>query len=83
MKFLIFLILLGIGLLMIIKTEGMVRATGEIGWAQRHLGGAGTYTLYKLVGLAIILIGMMYVTGLFQNLLGGLLGGLFGGIQAQ
>lgn len=80
MKFLIFLVLLTIGMLMILKTEALLRFTGEIGWAERHLGGAGTFTLYKLIGLGIIIIGMMYVTGLFEKTLGGLTGGLLGGI---
>ncbi|MSU76317.1 hypothetical protein EXS54_02515 [Patescibacteria group bacterium] len=81
MKILVFLILLGFGILFIAKTDGVVGMTGRIGWAERHLGGAGTYTFYKLLGLACLIIGFMLITGIFDRMFGGALGFLFGGIR--
>jgi hypothetical protein len=73
MKFFIFLLCLGAGLLMITKTQPIVdNFTGRIGWAERNLGGGGTYTLMKLLGAGAIIFGMMYVTGTIERSFGGL-----------
>ncbi len=62
-KILFLLICLLIGLVMILRTDSVVGITGRFGWAERNLGGAGTYTFYKLLGIALILIGMFYAAG--------------------
>jgi hypothetical protein len=81
MRFLWFLISLAVGIPMLLKTDRLVRITGNVGWAERNLGGAGTYTLYKLVAVLIIILGMMYLTGSFEKIFGGLFGSVFGGFN--
>lgn len=81
MKFFVFILLLGFGLLFIVKTDAVVRTTGRVGWAERNLGGAGTYTMYKLIGLLCLIIGFMLITGLFERMLGGVAGGFFGNVN--
>ena len=81
MRYLVFLVCLAVGSLFIIKTDAVERTTGKIGWAERNLGGAGTNTFYKLLGLAIIIIGMMAATGLFQKSLGAILDVFLGNVK--
>lgn len=81
MRFLIFLLLGAVGIGMILKTGPLVDFTGRIGWAEQHLGATGTYTLYKLIGLGLIIIGTMYATGLFQSLVNGFFGFLIPGSE--
>lgn len=76
-RILVFLIMLGLGLLFVIKTDGVEAVTGPIGWAQRTFGGAGTNTFYKLLGILMIIIGTIALTHLDQRIIGGLLGFLF------
>ena len=77
--FLIMLIFTITGILVLMNTEQIVNTTGRVGWAERHLGGAGTFTLYKLIGIVIIVVGMLWGTGLFDSVFGGVIRFLFGG----
>ncbi len=81
MKIFLFVLLTGSGILFIAKTRAVIGITGRVGWAERNLGGAGTYTLYKLIGVACVIIAMMMITGVFDRIFGGLLGGFTGNLQ--
>lgn len=83
MKFLVLLILIAIGSLFILKTEAIERATGKIGWAERHLGGAGTNAFYKLLGVGLIILGFMYASGLIEGIFGGFFRTVFGGLGSD
>jgi uncharacterized membrane protein len=41
----------------------IVQIFGRVDWAERHLSGGlgGTYLMYKLVGLVIVLFAMLYM----------------------
>jgi hypothetical protein len=70
-----------IGALLVIKTDWFLKVLGRIEWAERHLGTEGGSRLfYKLLGLLIIIIGFMIMTGAFQALLVKTLSPLFRGI---
>jgi len=67
------LILLGI--VMMRYTVQITNFTGEVDWAEKFFQagtGAGTYTMWRLVGLIIALLGAMWLFGLL-----GLIGSLF------
>lgn len=83
MRYLISLLMLGIGVLFVWKTDGVVGTFGRVGWAERHLGGAGTYTFYKLLGLVLIVLAMLTVTGIGDKILGSLVGGFFGNLAGE
>jgi hypothetical protein len=36
---------------------------GHIDWAEEHIGGGGTYTLYKIVGIVVIVFSFLYMFG--------------------
>lgn len=74
-----FLLLELFGFLFLLRTDDVVGFTGRVSWAERNLGGAGTHTLYKLIGVGLIILGLLWVTGLFERIFSGFLVGLFGG----
>lgn len=66
-----------VGLFFVIKTEWFMQNFGEVAWAQEHLGfQGGSRLFYKLIGLAIILVGFMWATDLLGGFLRGTVGAL-------
>ena len=51
----------------------LVGMTGNVGFAERYLGAGGTYLLYKMIGVVMVIGGLMYATGLAQPILSWLL----------
>ena len=67
------------GTWMVIKTEWIVQNFGGNSWAEQHLGtSGGSRLLYKLIGIVIIFIAMMGMTGLLGPAIISIFGGLFG-----
>ena len=67
-------ILLGIavmaaGFLMVWKTVIFQKWVGRIPWAEQKFGGGGTNTFLKLLGAAIIFIGIMIATNIISEIL--------------
>jgi hypothetical protein len=54
-----------IGILLIRYTFQITNLFGKIDWAEQHMRGGygGTYALYKLVGLGIVILAMFYMFG--------------------
>jgi hypothetical protein len=76
-----------IGIIGVIAGFGLIRYSfqitnffGHMDWAEQHMGGGGTNTLYKLVGLVMIIFFLLYTFGGAGFILGPL-GPLFGGSQ--
>lgn len=65
MVFLRILIFVGsilIGVLILKYTERIVDTVGHSDWADRYLGfggGGGTYTMWKIIGLLVIIVGVV------------------------
>lgn len=53
---------------------------GHLSWAEQHLGSGGSYTAWRLLGLAVIIIGFLVMTGLSGTLLLAIFGRTFGGL---
>ena len=66
-----------IGLLMIRFREKLQRFTGAIGFAERIFGNGGTFTFLLLLGSAVVILSILYMTGVLQNLLPNRLGPYF------
>jgi len=69
------LLLIGIGVLFVWKTEWFMQNVGRIQWAEEKLGDSRLF--YKLLGILIIFIGLMAMTGLLGGFLLGTVGKLF------
>ncbi len=78
MKYFISILAIAFGAILVIKTEWFIQNFGTNAWAEQHLGtSGGSRLLYKLVGLVIIFIAMMGVTGLLGVFIMGTFGRLF------
>ena len=61
-KIVVFIISLALGLFFLIKTEPIVRFVGKADWAERIVPG-GAYTLWKIIGLIVIILGFLFMMG--------------------
>ena len=60
MRFVIFIIGVFGGILLIIYHRKVADLIGfKIGWAEKYLGGGGTYLAYVLFGMLAILLGLL------------------------
>jgi hypothetical protein len=76
----IFAVVIGIpaGFLMMIYRYRLKQFTGNIQWAEQHLGSGGTYNLFIIIGLFISIFSLMYALGTIQDFFSGALGPIFG-----
>jgi hypothetical protein len=82
MRFILAPLLVLLGLAMMRYTVQITEFTGKIDFAERYLSGtftAGTYTWWRLIGLAIVTVSVLWFVGL-TSVLGDLFGAIFGGI---
>jgi hypothetical protein len=78
-SYIIGLIAIVVGIILILKTEWFVENFGSIAWAEEHLGTeGGTRIMYKLIGLSMIILSVMGMTGLLGEIIIGTFGPLFG-----
>ncbi|MFB6181934.1 MAG: hypothetical protein ABEJ24_03485 [Candidatus Magasanikbacteria bacterium] len=71
-----------VGSLMVIYTDWIIRNFGRNRWAEQHLSTSGGSRLfYNLIGIAIIFISLLGMTGLLGDIILGIFGGLFGGLK--
>ena len=79
MKFFIFILAVVIGCFLVIKTEWFIQNFCTSSWAEQHLGtSGGTRLMYKLIGIGIILIAFLWLTGGLGSIILSIFGGLFG-----
>ena len=58
-----------LGAAMVIWTEKLFGWVGQIQWAETHIGPGGTRTFIKLLGLAVIFIALLLMTGTVEDIL--------------
>ena len=79
MKFVIGILAIVIGAGMVIKTELLIQTFGRNAWAEQHLGtSGGSRLMYKLIGIASIIIAMLGMTGLLGPIILKVFGRMFG-----
>ncbi len=71
MKYLVGTIVIIIGFLLVWKADWLMNNFGRIDWAERHLGTeGGTRIFYKLLGVLIIILSFLYMSGALGSILG-------------
>lgn len=66
------------GTVMVFKSEWFFQNFGSVAWAEANLGPSGGSRLfYKLMGLALIFVGMLVATNLVTGFLNATIGRLF------
>lgn len=79
MRYLWAILGVAIGAFIVVKSEWFYQNFGTVNWAEQHLGAEGGSRLfYKLVGLAIILLSFLLVSGLLESIFWSIFGRLFG-----
>lgn len=79
MSYIIGILAIALGVVLILKTEWFVENFGSSAWAEEHLGTeGGTRLMYKLIGLAMIALSIMGMTGMLGEIIIGTFGSLFG-----
>lgn len=79
MGYVVALLVIAAGFVMIVRTDDVIGFFGRISWAERHLGSGGSISFYKLLGVVVIILAMLWITGLLDDLLTAPFGVLFGG----
>jgi len=72
------ILVIALGAFMVIKTRWFIENFGHSAWAEEKLGGGGTNTMYKILGIVFIFGSLMAMTGLLGNFLVSFFGKLFG-----
>jgi len=62
-KIMVFILALGIGIAILRYSEPLVRTFGKSSFAEQYLGMGGSYTMWKLIALAVIIVGFLYLLG--------------------
>ncbi len=77
-RILIGLLISGIGVMMLYKTEWILSTVGTVEWAEKNLGGGGSRLFWKLFGLVMCIIGFAVMTNLWTEFAQGSISFLFG-----
>lgn len=72
-----FIIGITIGILVVMYNRDIVRIVGTSGWAEKYLGAGGSYSMWQLIGLLIIVLTILYVTDTLDKVLGSTVGAIF------
>ena len=78
MKYVWGFLIIALGAIMVIKTNWFVENFGHSEWAEEHFGWGGTRLMYKVLGIAIIFLSLMGMTGLLGEVIVKVFGRLFG-----
>ncbi|MEI7452220.1 MAG: hypothetical protein WCK37_03365 [Candidatus Falkowbacteria bacterium] len=65
------LLLIGLGFLVVLKSEWLLINFGRIAWFEKQFGAEGGSRLgYKLLGLLVIFFGLLEMTGSLSSFMG-------------
>ena len=79
MTMILSLLAVAVGGLIVVYSEQLFKAFGRIPWAEQHLGAEGGSRLfYKLMGITVILVAFLYMSGILQTIGTTIFGRLFG-----
>lgn len=71
--------MVAVGVLMIIKTESIIQSVGTSDWAESKFGtSGGTRMMYKIIGIIVIILSLMGLTGQLGGFVLAVFGRLFG-----
>ncbi|MFC1687801.1 hypothetical protein ACFL0L_04435 [Patescibacteria group bacterium] len=76
MKYFWGIIIVGIGFMIVWKSDWFMNNFGRIEFAEKYLGSGwgGTRIFYKLIGIAIIILAFMWMSGALESILGSMFG---------
>jgi hypothetical protein len=75
------LLVMVLGVFMTIKADWFLQSFGKSSWAEEHLGGDGSRTMYKLLGIILFFGAIMAMTGTLGSIILSIFGGMFGALK--
>ncbi len=81
MTYVLGIIFMALGVFMTVKADWFLQNFGKSNWAEEHLGGDGSRTMYKILGIILFFGSIMAMTGSLGNILLSIFGNLFGGLK--
>ncbi len=79
MRIIVGLLGVGVGILMSLKSEWFLYNVGRLPSIEKYLGTfGGSRLFYQLLGVIIVIISTLYMTGVLGTVITSILGGLFG-----
>lgn len=69
-KFIVFVIFSAFGLFFLIKTERIVNFVGHNSTAEKYLGSGGTYTMWRGLGVIVLILGFLFLVGKLDSYFG-------------
>jgi hypothetical protein len=63
------LVMVGGGICFVKYTFKLVNITGRQDWIERYAGSGSTYGVYKLFGVLLVIVGILFMTGFGGNVL--------------
>ncbi|PIS05158.1 MAG: hypothetical protein COT81_02660 [Candidatus Buchananbacteria bacterium CG10_big_fil_rev_8_21_14_0_10_42_9] len=81
MRFIFGFIGIAVGFLLVWKADWILNNFGHIEWAEEHLSTeGGTRLFWKLLGLLIIILSMLYMFGILQGIILSIFSSMFRGM---
>lgn len=77
-QFFIGLAITAFGVGMAWKTEYALELLGRNWWAEKNFGGGGSRLFYKLIGIGFCVLGIVVMTDLWEEFVGGIIRAMFG-----
>lgn len=74
---------IALGFVILWKSYPIKNLLGQSAWAERNIGSGGTISLIRIVGVLVMALSLMYMTGLLQRILSATVGGIFFGGGAE
>jgi hypothetical protein len=68
-----------VGIVLVIYSRKLVEWFGTMATAERYLGYGGTYTALRIIGIFLVIIFLLYMTGFLSTALRGIGKAIFGG----
>ncbi|OGH65956.1 MAG: hypothetical protein A3B90_02995 [Candidatus Magasanikbacteria bacterium RIFCSPHIGHO2_02_FULL_41_13] len=81
MTYLLGFIFMVLGVFMTVKSDWFLQNFGKSNWAEEHLGGDGSRSMYKILGVLLFFGSLMAMTGTLGNIILGIFGNLFSGLK--
>ncbi len=69
MKYFIGFLMIAVGTFEVMKSDWIIRNFGIIPWAEDKFGSGGTWTFHKILGILIILLAFMLMSGQVEGIL--------------
>ncbi|MDD3101840.1 MAG: hypothetical protein PHE59_01705 [Patescibacteria group bacterium] len=65
--------IIAVGVILTLNSEWLLRTIGPVEWAEQKLGGdGGSRLFYKLLGLAVVVLGLFVISGIWEDILNGI-----------